>query len=265
MTSSSHPFFSNEYGQLGNETSYSATNQPIDVGLPITVPALSSGILSIGAGGYHTCAVLQGASPATGASAVCWGKNDVGQLGLGSGAPVKTSTGTTVLGLHYGVASLAAAFEHTCACMVNGSVYCWGSNQFGQLGLGFMNGFYSTPMPVIDLPSPAVRAAAGGYHTCVLLHDGTVMCWGGCQYTEIGDNTAACSAADGRPSPAPVRGLGSGSGVVSISAGRHHSCALMGNGSVVCWGGEGAFCRAGFPVTFLFVLTLSSQTTDTVS
>ena len=245
--------FSNDFGQTGNRTIYTASNVPIDVDEPITVPALSSGILSIGAGGYHTCAVLQGASPSIGASAVCWGKNNVGQLGIGSSAPVLTSTGTTVLGLNYGVASLAAAFEHTCALMVNGSVFCWGSNTFGQLGLGFLNatGFYNAPMPVVNLPSPAIHVAAGGYHTCALLHDGAVMCWGSCQQTQIGDNTAACGAAQGRPSPAQVHGLGSGSGVVRIAAGRLHSCALMSNGTAMCWGGEQALCHASFSIASL--------------
>ena len=64
-----------------------ASNNALDVADPIIVPALSSGILSIGAGGYHTCAVVQGATAAAGASAVCWGKNQYGQLGVASSSP----------------------------------------------------------------------------------------------------------------------------------------------------------------------------------
>ena len=234
---STKPFRSNFYGQTGNSTWTSNSN----IAYPTIVPGLSSGILSIGAGGYHSCAVLQGASPTEGASAVCWGKNDYGQLGDGSTqmriAPVLVS------GLSFGVASLAAGFTHSCAQMINGSVFCWGYNENGQLGLGYLSTREVVPKLVAGLPSRAVSVAAGGYHTCALLDSGAVMCWGRCQEAQIGDNSVPCPTNQyTKTLPNLVFGLAAGSGVIKISAGRGHTCAVMSNGSAVCWGGAAPSC-----------------------
>ncbi len=156
-------FSRNDYGQTGNLTQTFLTSTAADVAVPIVVPALSSGILSIGAGGYHTCAVVQGSSPSLGASAVCWGKNDKGQLGVAATSPVYSTSAMAVFGLQSGVASLAAGFEHTCARMVNGSVLCWGSNVEGQLGQGYMSPMVTAPALVSGVPSRVVRTLPPTY------------------------------------------------------------------------------------------------------
>ncbi len=122
--------------------------------------------------------------------------------------------------------------------MTNGSVACWGSNDHGQLGQGYIGSSISAPALVSGLSARAKHVAAGGYHTCVVLDDGAVLCWGRCLETQIGDGTAACTfTVAGKPEPTPVFGLGAGSEVVKIAAGRLHTCAVMSNGSAVCWGG----------------------------
>jgi alpha-tubulin suppressor-like RCC1 family protein len=234
------------------------SNSYADVPDPVIVPGLSSGILSIGAGGFHSCAVIQGATAVVGASAVCWGKNVAGQLGIGSNYPSFSPSPLPVIGLEYGVASLAAGFEHTCARMMNGSVYCWGSNENGEIGQGYLSASISpitVPSLVTGLPLRAIQVAAGGYHSCALLDDGAVYCWGRCMDAEIGDNTPVCSmSSPGKPLPSAVYGLGAGSGIIKISTGRLHSCGVMANGSVVCWGGEVSPFRA-----VLFLLTFLLQ------
>ena len=229
-------------GQTGNASiSRNEFNHALPVPDSIIVPGLSSGILSIGAGGYHSCAVIQGAAAGDGASAVCWGKNDKGQLGTGSTSPTFSISPLPVAGLGSGVASLAAGFQHSCARMINGSVCCWGSNDHGQLGLGFFSNANSPvtfPTLVAGLPPGIVQVVVGGYHTCALASDGSVLCWGRCLEAQMGDNSPPCTDVDGKPSPTQVSGLGAGSGVVKISAGNLHSCGVMSNGSVVCWGGE---------------------------
>jgi alpha-tubulin suppressor-like RCC1 family protein len=237
-----HAFCRNDMGQTGNASiSRNEFNFPLPVPEAIIVPGLSSGILSIGAGGYHSCAVIQGTAAGEGASAVCWGKNAQGQLGTGSTSPTFSISPLPVAGLSSGVASLAAGFQHTCALLINGSVCCWGSNDHGQLGLGFFsdaNSPVSSPALVTGLPAGVVQVAVGGYHTCALIGDGSVFCWGRCIEAQMGDNTPPCTDVDGKPSPTRVSGLGAGSGVVKISAGNLHSCGVMSNGSAVCWGGE---------------------------
>jgi alpha-tubulin suppressor-like RCC1 family protein len=235
-----------------------------DVPDPIIVPGLSSGILSIGAGGYHSCAVIQGATAAAGASAVCWGKNSEGQLGIGSNSPTFNSSPLPVLGLDSGVASLAAGFEHTCARMINGTVYCWGDNVNGQIGQGYLSiraSPITVPSLVAGLPPRAIQIAVGGYHSCALLDDGAVFCWGRCLDAEIGDNTPVCTSPSvGKPSPSAVYGLGAGSGIIKISTGNSHSCGVMSNGSTVCWGSEETPFRFA-----LLELTFPSQQTVTES
>jgi alpha-tubulin suppressor-like RCC1 family protein len=83
-----------------------------------------------------------------------------------------------------------------------------------------------------------IQVVVGGFHTCALIDDGAVYCWGRCLETQMGDNTGTCTDARGKPSPVQVFGLGAGSGVIKISAGNLHSCGLMINGSAICWGGE---------------------------
>src|SRR5262245_21110914 len=82
--------------------------------------------------------------------------------------------------------SLSLAFYRTCGILDNGTVKCWGRNQFGQLGLGDVNergdgpGEMGDSLPTVNLGTgrTARAIAAGEYHTCVLLDNGTVKCWG---------------------------------------------------------------------------------------
>jgi alpha-tubulin suppressor-like RCC1 family protein len=112
----------NDNGQLGDGT----TTQRL---LPTSVVGLSSSVIAIDAGYYHTCAVLS-----TG-GVQCWGKNDNGQLG--DGTTMQRLVPTAVVGLSSIVAVIAAGQAHTCALLAStGGVQCWGSNAYGMLGDG---------------------------------------------------------------------------------------------------------------------------------
>lgn len=109
----------NDDGQLGDGSN-------LDTLVPVDVPSLSSGVTSIAIGNYHTCvSTVDGA-------AKCWGRNLLGQLGVGnttnSPAPVE------VVGLTGGVEYVITGASHGCAVMDNGSAKCWGANSYGQLG-----------------------------------------------------------------------------------------------------------------------------------
>src|SRR5207249_2808070 len=75
------------------------------------------------------------------------------------------------------VTALSAGTFHTCAVRADGTVWCWGDNGFEQLGVAEM-GPRSTPVQVRFLSGAVVSVAAGGQHTCALLANGTVECWG---------------------------------------------------------------------------------------
>lgn len=204
---------SNWGGQLGDNTT---TNRTV----PVDVSGLSSVVIAITAGYYHTCAL-------TDASAVqCWGYNSVGQLGDNSTsnrlAPVAVS------GLPSGVVAIEAGDDHTCALTDTGALYCWGSNSSGQLGDG-STANRLTPVLVSGMSSGVRDVGAGSSHTCALTSAGAVKCWGWNYHGQLGDGSTT-----NRSTPTAVSGLSSG--VIAMSAGGDHSCALSSSGTLQCWG-----------------------------
>ena len=208
----------NSDGQLGDGTTTSRST-------PTGVSGLGSGVTAVTAGRYHTCALT------TGGSVACWGWNSEGQLGNGTTTTDPTPTPTEVSGLESGVAAIAAGHYHTCALTTGGGVLCWGYNFDGQIG-DDTNESKSTPTAVIGLESGVVAVSAGGYHTCALTTGGGVLCWGLNSFGALGDGTTTQ-----RSTPAAVSELESG--VASVTAGYHHTCALTTAGAALCWGWNG--------------------------
>lgn len=124
---------------------------------------------------------------------------------------------------------ISAGRSHTCAIAALGEVFCWGNNGFGKLGNGLDTDTF-VPTPVVGLGAPAIEVAVGDDHSCALLTGGTVWCWGDNSSYQLGADRAAVPSS---PRPRQVRGL---SGVQHIGAGALHSCAVMGNQAVRCWG-----------------------------
>ncbi|MDZ7863975.1 fibronectin type III domain-containing protein [Acidovorax sp.] len=203
----------NPFGQLGDGgTTSKSTPQP--------VPGLASGVASIAAGDYHTCALT------TAGAVYCWGRNTYGNLGDGS--TTNKSTPQAVTGMASGVAAMAPGSEHTCAVTTAGAVQCWGRNQFGQLGDGSTT-YKSTPQPVTGLASGGAAIVAGYSHTCALTTAGAVRCWGANPFGQLGDGSTT-----NKSTPQPVTGLAGG--VAAIAGRNGHTCALTTAGAVQCWG-----------------------------
>ena len=140
------------------------------------------------------------------------------------------------------VAQAAVNFDtgglHTCALIEGGTVSCWGYNYYGQLGNNSKTDS-TVPTPVYSVDGNGFSAStvsAGYYHTCALISDGTVKCWGYGSYGQLGNGGSSSSAV-----PVPVSGL---SNAIDVSAGDYHTCALIDDGTVVCWG-DGAYGRLG--------------------
>ena len=156
---------------------------------PVDVKNLTDAV-AIATGGDHTCAVLS-----TG-QVKCWGSDSNGQLGDGASNNTHRDnfnsgyeiTPVAVLGIDNAVA-IAAGFRHTCAVLSTGGVKCWGSDSNGQLGDGGANTDKNTPVDVKNL-TDAVAIATGGEHTCAVLRDGRLKCWGLDDYGQLGDGGA---------------------------------------------------------------------------
>jgi len=205
---------SNSNGQLGDGSTAARS-------IPVDVIGLSNGVRALTAGSYHTCALMSGGT------VKCWGSNSDGQLGDGS--TTSRSTPVDVAGLGGNVIALAAGAYHTCALTAGGGVKCWGQNEVGQLGDGTTTQ-RTTPVDVIGMGSGVVAlASASGFHTCALTTGGGAKCWGHNYGGQLGDGTTAQ-----RNTPVDVIGLGSG--VIALSAGGFHTCALIAGGEAKCWG-----------------------------
>lgn len=186
-------------------------------------------------GDEHTCALtMEGLVR-------CWGWNQNGQLGSGGTGPFQCGLSSCALkvvdasGLAGGVASVAAGRWHSCAVLASGGMRCWGRNTYGQLGNGDTDDS-SSPVEVAGV-SGATQAAAGRHHTCVLTSQGAVQCWGRMDLGQLGSGVTTseqmCGDFPCALSPAAVSGLAA---ATQIAAGANHTCALLGGGTVECWG-----------------------------
>src|SRR5438876_2882229 len=185
-----------------------------------------SAATAIEAGSFHTCARLDDGTVR------CWGLNDSGQLG--DGTTTNALTPVAVAGVA-GAAAVSGGGFHTCARFSDGTLECWGRNGSGQLGDPATTTFSSpTPVRVTGITG-AASMTAGGFHTCALLGDGSVRCWGQNDYGQLGNGTGdpvPDNPTTFNPTPVTVSGITT---AVAISAGGWHTCALLRDGTVQCW------------------------------
>lgn len=209
----------NDYGQLGD----GSTTQRLAT---TDVAGLGSGVVAVTAGNFHTCALM------TGARVKCWGAGNL----LGNGGSPNSTIPVHVASLGSGVAAISAGDQHTCIMTTAGGMKCWGSNSSGQLGNGSTTQVL-TPMDVPSLVSGVSAISAGQQHTCAVTVGGGVKCWGKNQFGRLGDGSSI-----DRLVPTDVTGIASGA--AAVSAGGNHSCALMVDASVKCWG-DNAYGQLG--------------------
>ena len=184
---------------------------------PVTVAGISTAT-AISAGYKHTCALLADGTVR------CWGENDYGATARTDYQLETMYLPNNVPGISTAI-SISAGENHTCATLADGKVKCWGLNNFGQLGQGTTGGSSAAPVFVTGMAS-AISVSAGSSHTCAVLANGSVQCWG--QGGRLGTILASTSA-----TPVEVSGIGNAR---SVSAGADHTCALLSTGAVKCWG-----------------------------
>lgn len=138
---------------------------------------------------------------------------------------------------------VTAGDRHTCALVDGGAVKCWGANDEGQLGIESRVD-HAVPTAAVALGGKAIAVAAGYAHTCALLEDGQVKCWGLNTSGELGlghrfSRGDLPAEADTVLSAVPLGAI-----AVEIAVGDRHTCALVEGGLVKCWG-RGEFGQLG--------------------
>tara|TARA_B100000965_G_scaffold375784_1_gene368484 strand:- start:830 stop:2779 length:1950 start_codon:yes stop_codon:yes gene_type:complete len=212
----------NPNGESGDGT----TNTYKSPTTPVKIP-LNRTVENIGMGRDHSCAVLDDSS------LICWGSDSYGTLGNGD-----TETSSQYEPVHAAipdgriVKSVGGGRDNTCILLTDGGVMCWGRDNVGQNGDGGTSATTHSASSNVLLPDgrAAIHLEVGDFHSCVILDNGQVSCWGWNKHGMLGDNTTVDS---NTPS---IALLPNGSVAVDLDVGLYHSCAVIDNGSVYCWG-----------------------------
>ncbi len=223
----------NTRGQLGDNTTDMRT-APVQESSLATDWGASAAALSLG--GEHTCAIKSSGPPH---ALYCWGANASGQLGDGSSTPRTQPVPIGAAGADWSVAK-AGAF-HTCAVDGGGALYCWGNNNYGQLGDGSTTARNQVPAaPVAGGPWASV--AAGAYHTCAITagtSPGRLFCWGWHYYGELGIGAGAPNTCgSGVPCAVSPQRVGAATDWAAVFAAYDLTCAINTSGALYCWGSD---------------------------
>ena len=227
---------------------------------------ISGRVVDIGGGDDFVCAVFDSGRVR------CWGSNHAGQLGMGHQDQINVGDDETPADMDSDVllggraVQVAGGRYKACALLDTGKVRCWGLNAEDwdwenkevvgrSYGLGY--GEFGTIEPIgddeppseagdLELPGTAKKIAVGGYHMCALMDDGAVRCWGMGGYGNLGHGQGGENIGDDETAAATIP-LYFESPVVDIAAGYWHTCVLLENGSVRCWGSGETSGQLGLP------------------
>ena len=225
--------------------------------------------LLLSAGQINTCAILE-----EDGSIACWtrlGHSDEADT-VDYEFPKNLDLGDRAVAISLSKRGLNSDFRHAsnhaCALLIDGTVKCWGDNQYGQTGgpsekthsgsassidekvRNWHQGHISnTPYKVEYLGEKATAISVGGWHTCALLESGTVKCWGDNQFLQFGEGSEGMAYSE-IPKKIKLE-----KNAKAISAGATHTCAILEDKSIECWGGEKPASVAGTLTELEHILT----------
>ncbi|MGZ6479214.1 MAG: RCC1 domain-containing protein, partial [Bdellovibrionales bacterium] len=159
----------------------------------------------------------------------CWGSN---QSGLYANGAVSNACNATPIAatLPVPLVKVALGQLHACGLTATGAVYCWGNNAAGAVGMP-LSQIYLTPQLVPGLEAGVLDVVTGNLHSCALLKDASVRCWGDDHKSQLGINRQHTNTIY-----TPTQPVGLGLGIKSIHAGEFNTCAVTTDGFAKCWG-----------------------------
>ncbi|NQZ14153.1 MAG: DUF1554 domain-containing protein, partial [Alphaproteobacteria bacterium] len=204
----------NTYGQLGNGAVGGLSHEPAQV---INI----NDFIQVDPGRFFNCGLRSNGET------YCWGQNNFGQLGNGdSGTDIGTPTKVNIA---IPFVSISAGYESSCALSSSGDAWCWGDNAQGQLGNGSIGGQNNAPNKVVT-NDKYIQIDLSHHHTCGLVEDGTVYCWGDDRSGQLG-NGATITVNQGTPTQ-----VASINDFVQIETGAYITCGIHSSGTAYCWG-----------------------------
>lgn len=193
-------------------------------------------------------------SPSDGPVLVVWGSNTDGQLANGSTVSSTVPVAAALAKFRHRTLTQISAQSSTACALAKGRTFCWGAGDQGQIGNG-STADSLTPKAVTTgvLPKQQLQqVSVGSEFACALSKGGRVFCWGGNANGELGNGTTADSNV---PVRVDMGGALKDKRVVSLAAGRFHTCALTTERGIYCWGrnnagqlGDGTLTNSSVPV-----------------
>src|SRR2546430_5722229 len=156
---------------------------------------------------------------------------------FGSSSPVAVSAGLSF-------ATVSASIKHSCGVTTSGAAYCWGGNEFGQLGNGASVIYTYTPVAVSGGLSFATVSGGSGFFTCGVTTSGAAFCWGANFFGELGNgSTTGPQTCTSVPVPVPCSttpgAVSGGLSFAPVSAGDGVTCGVTTGGAAPCSGDRG--------------------------
>ncbi len=204
-----------------------SANSPTSVATPINQGSFSPFSMALGGNGNFACGIVQQSFTA---QVECWGANTNGQLGNGTSTSSYTPVIVKVGSNPIPATSVSAGGSTACA-IISGGVDCWGNGGEGEMGDGSNNGSLY-PVQASNIAN-VTDVVLGNMHVCAI-SQGTVYCWGANSDAELGNGTLSNSSSPLPISDSSSRGVGVTA--VALTAGAEHTCALLSDGTVECWG-----------------------------
>jgi len=242
-------FGDNSSGQLGQGDTEDRGDEDGEMGSDLSAISLGSSrkVEDVDAGAKHVCALLDNAT------VKCFGENAYGQLGQGDTSDRGDGTGemgSDLLAISLGTgrtaSHIATGEEFSCAILDDDSLKCWGRSDSGQLGQGDTNSLGDGANEMGDnlvaislgVGRTVDQVATGAKHTCALLDDGSVKCFGNNGFGQLGQGSTSNLGDGANEMGANLLAidLGTGRTATQIAVGDYHTCVLLDNDAVKCFG-----------------------------